>query len=145
MNCPPFVRCDSAVATTDGDTVFTVKPWVAEGKDPRELANSFLIEYCNNIDIFGYTGGVPQPSGTLSQIDSQVLSLTFHCLSLLDLFLTFHCLTTAFHSLSLTIQALLTYDNLTTVGAYNDNDMLTICNGRQSEAEYRSQFSTVSY
>jgi alpha-galactosidase len=39
------------------------------------------------------------------------------------------------------LQALLTYDNLTKPGAYNDPDMLTICNGGQSDAEYRAQFS----
>lgn len=38
-------------------------------------------------------------------------------------------------------QQLLTYDNVTTVGAYNDNDMLTVCNGGQTTAEYRAQFS----
>jgi len=56
-----------------GNTVFTIKPWVTEGKDPRELANSYLIEYCNNLDFFGYTGGVPKPGGFLSQLDSQAL------------------------------------------------------------------------
>ena len=81
---------------------------MAEGKDVTALANSYLVEYCNNLDFFGYTGGVPRPGGALSQIDSQ---------------------------------ALLTFDNLTTRGAYNDNDMLTVCNGGQSEAEYRAQFS----
>lgn len=94
-----------------GPGVFTVKPWVAEGKDPTTLANSYLVEYCNNLDFFGYTGGVPRPGGTLSQLDSQ---------------------------------ALLTFDNLTKSGAYNDPDMLTICNGGQSDAEYRAQFSTWS-
>jgi hypothetical protein len=88
--------------------VFTVMPWVAEGKDPRALANSFLVEYCNNYDNFGFTGGVPRTTGTLSQIDSQ---------------------------------ALLTYDNLTEAGAFNDMDMLEVCNGGQSATEYRSAFS----
>lgn len=60
------------------------------------------------MDFFGYTGGVPRPGGTLSQLDSQ---------------------------------ALLTFDNLTKVGSYNDPDMLTICNGGQSDAEYRAQLS----
>ena len=65
-------------------------------------------------------------------------------------------------------QALLTFDNLTVPGAYNDMDMLVrnckrttccsvplqlmgwvgvaqeVCNGGQSDAEYRSQFSTFS-
>ena len=37
-----------------GNTVFTIKPWVTEGKDPRELANSYLIEYCNNLGTYTY-------------------------------------------------------------------------------------------
>lgn len=80
-----------------GTKVFTTLTWVAEGKDPRGLANSFLVEYCNNQDFFGWTGGgrgfVPLPGGFLSQLDSQ---------------------------------ALLTHDNLTTSGAYNDMDMLEV-------------------
>ena len=68
-----------------GENVFTTKPWVAEGKDVTTLANSYLVEYCNNLDFFGFTGGVPRAGGTISQIDSQ---------------------------------ALLTFDNLTAVGAY---------------------------
>lgn len=75
-----------------GESAFTIKPWVAEGKDPTQLANSFLVEYCNNLDFFGYTGGIPRPGGAISQIDSQ---------------------------------ALLTFNNLTKSGAYNDMDMLT--------------------
>ena len=50
-----------------GDTgrwgAFTVRPWIAQGKDPRSLANSYLVEYCNS-DVndkgghgFGTTGG----------------------------------------------------------------------------------------
>lgn len=39
-------------------------------------------------------------------------------------------------------QQLLTYDNLTVPGFTNDNDMLEICNGGQTAAEYRAQFST---
>ena len=35
-------------------------------------------------------------------------------------------------------QQLLTYDNLTDIGAFNDNDMLECCNGGQSVGEYRS-------
>jgi alpha-galactosidase len=38
-----------------GTNTFTVKPWLAEGRDPTTLANSFLVEYCNNLDFFGYT------------------------------------------------------------------------------------------
>jgi alpha-galactosidase len=91
-----------------GDSAFTVKNWLVEGKDPRSLANSFLIEYCNNLDFFGFTGGVPHPGGMLSQLDSQ---------------------------------ALLTFDNMTTEGAYNDMDMLHVCNGGQTHMEYQSQFS----
>lgn len=36
-----------------GDTAFTVKQWLQEGLDPRTLANSYLIEYCNNMPFFG--------------------------------------------------------------------------------------------
>jgi hypothetical protein len=39
-------------------------------------------------------------------------------------------------------QQLLTYDNLTKVGAYNDNDMLEVCNGGLSFTENRAQFAT---
>jgi alpha-galactosidase len=88
---------------------YTTIPWTAEGKDVGTLANSFLVEYCNNEDRFGFTGGVPMVGGFLSQVDAQ---------------------------------ALLTYDNLTRSGAYNDADMLEVCNGGQSVAEYRAQFST---
>jgi len=92
-----------------GNTAFTVLEWVAAGLNPAALANSWLIEYCNNEDFFGFTDGDPQPGGFLSNLDSQ---------------------------------ALLTLDNLTVVGGYNDNDMLEVCNGGQSTAEYRAQFST---
>ncbi len=92
-----------------GNNVFTVIPWVEQGLNPADLANSFLVEYCNNMDVFGYTGGQPTPGGFLSNLDSQ---------------------------------ALLNYDNLTAVGAFADNDMLECCNGGQTQAEYRSQFST---
>ena len=37
--CPPY-----------GESAFTTKPWVAEGKDVTSLANSYLVEYCNNKD-----------------------------------------------------------------------------------------------
>lgn len=74
--------------------------------------SSLPLCYCrlhsDNLDFFGFTGGIPRPGGTLSQLDSQ---------------------------------ALLTYDNLTKIGSYNDPDMLTICNGGQSDAEYRAQLS----
>ena len=33
-----------------GESAFTTKPWVAEGKDVTSLANSYLVEYCNNKD-----------------------------------------------------------------------------------------------
>eukprot|EP01052_Picozoa_sp_SAG31_P028708 SAG31_NODE_2794_length_5083_cov_2.714687_2_plen_398_part_00 len=50
---------------------FTVRPWVYAGLDPRQLANSFLAEYCNNNVRFGSTG--TQGSGMLAMIDSQAL------------------------------------------------------------------------
>ena len=99
MTVSPTARCMG---------IFTVLPWVAAGKNPIALANSFLVEYCNNYDNFGFTGGVPRTTGTLSQIDSQ---------------------------------ALLTFDNLTVSGAYSDMDMLEVCNGGQTAAEYRAAFS----
>ena len=92
-----------------GDSVFTVKSWLREGKDPRTLANSYLVEYCNNMDVFGHTGGIPKPGGFLSNLDSQ---------------------------------ALLTYDNMTGPGAFSDNDMLEVCNGGQTDSEYRAQYAT---
>lgn len=49
---------------------FTTLPWVEEGRDPTKLANSYLVEYCNNKDFFGSTGG---EGGFLSQLDSQQL------------------------------------------------------------------------
>eukprot|EP00040_Diaphanoeca_grandis_P019806 m.104901 g.104901 ORF g.104901 m.104901 type:complete len:660 (+) comp27602_c1_seq1:1807-3786(+) len=85
---------------------FTVLPWVKSGKDVVGIANSYLIEFCNNHDVFGHTGVA---TGFLSQLDSQ---------------------------------ALLTFDSLTVAGAYNDADMLECCHGDQTDAEYRSQFST---
>ena len=81
--------------------VFTVLPWVAARKNPIDLANSYLVEYCNNYDNFGYTGGVPRTTGTLSQIDSQ---------------------------------ALLTFDNLTVSGAYNDMDSAYRCSNAFHDA-----------
>ena len=27
---------------------FTVRPWAAEGREPGDVANSYLVEYCNN-------------------------------------------------------------------------------------------------
>ena len=30
------------------DSIFTVIPWLQQGLDPRTLANSYLVEYCNN-------------------------------------------------------------------------------------------------
>lgn len=99
---------------------FTVRPWVRAGKDVLGLANSYLIEYCNNYAFWGFTnavseaGGKPMPGGFLSQLDSQQL---------------------------------LTYDNMTRPGAYNDNDMLENCNpdphgGMMTSAEFRSQLTT---
>ena len=40
----------SSRSCTDGESAFTTKPWVAEGKDVTSLANSYLVEYCNNKD-----------------------------------------------------------------------------------------------
>lgn len=117
---PIYFSITEAVTFTDGhpsmhcygpDNVFTVIPWVQQGLDPTTLANSYLVEYCNNEDTFGYTAGIPHPGGFLSNLDSQ---------------------------------ALLAYDNLTVPGAFSDNDMLEVCNGGQTVAEYRSQFSTWS-
>jgi hypothetical protein len=67
-------------------------------------------------DDFGYTNAIPSPEDPRSQ--------TGGFLSQLD------------------SQQLLTYDNMTVPGAYSDNDMLECCNGKQTAAEYRSQFST---
>ena len=91
-----------------GGTAYTVFPWVASGLNPQDVANSILIEYCNNFDFFGGTDGIPQTGGMLSNLDSQQL---------------------------------LTYDNITAAGSFNDNDMLTVCNGGQTAGEYRAQFS----
>jgi len=112
-----FFSITEAVPWTDkyekmhcyGDNVFVKKPWVAQGLDIVGLANSALVEYCNNEDVFGSTAAAGGPGGMLSQLDSQQL---------------------------------LTYDNLTVPGFTNDNDMLEVCNGGQTAAEYRSQFST---
>ena len=41
-------------------------------------------------------------------------------------------------------QQLLTWDNMTGPGSWNDNDMLEVCHGSQSYAEYAAQFSTWS-
>eukprot|EP01043_Picozoa_sp_COSAG02_P052902 COSAG02_NODE_5771_length_4050_cov_2.519109_2_plen_94_part_00 len=49
---------------------FTPRPWVRRGWDVTKLANSYLIEYCNNVPQFGRTG---QARGFLSQLDSQQL------------------------------------------------------------------------
>ena len=51
-----------------------LRPWVQQGKNVPALANSYLIEYCNNADTFGVTA--VRPGGFLSQLDSQQL-LTF--------------------------------------------------------------------
>eukprot|EP01012_Entosiphon_sulcatum_P006401 TRINITY_DN13011_c0_g1_i1.p1 TRINITY_DN13011_c0_g1~~TRINITY_DN13011_c0_g1_i1.p1 ORF type:complete len:424 (+),score=61.20 TRINITY_DN13011_c0_g1_i1:49-1320(+) len=96
-----------------GSTAFTTFPWTAQGLDVRQLANSYLVEYCNNADVFGHTGGVPgggmDAQGFLNNLDAQQY---------------------------------LTYDNLTAPGSWNDNDMLEVCNGMQTYVEYRSQFAT---
>lgn len=56
-----------------GDGVFTTIPWVASGLDPADLANSALVEYCNNEDKFGSTAAYEGPGGFLSNLDSQQL------------------------------------------------------------------------
>ena len=112
-----FFSITEAVPWTDryermhcyGDNVFVTKGWVAQGLDIVGLANSALVEYCNNEDMFGSTAAIAGAGGFLSNLDSQQL---------------------------------LTYDNLTTTGFSNDNDMLEVCNGGQSASEYRAQFST---
>lgn len=114
---PIFYSITEAVPWTDsyekmhcyGDNVFTTIPWVEAGLDVPGLANSALVEFCNNEDMFGSTAAVSGAGGMLSQLDSQQL---------------------------------LTYDNLTRPGFSSDNDMLEVCNGGQTAAEYRSQFST---
>ena len=98
---------------------FTPRPWVSAGRDVTALANSYLVEYCNNHPYFGTTNGAVghhATGGFLSQLDSQQL---------------------------------LSYDNLTVSGAYNDNDMLENCNEDLHDqkltltaAESRSQLST---
>lgn len=95
---------------------FTVKPWVLEGKNPQTLANAFLIEYCNNFDWWGFTGAF-DPAAPLTPKPGGFLS-------------------------QLDAQALLTFDNLTAAGSYSDMDIFQICNGGQTTAEYRSQFSS---
>ena len=48
---------------------FTPLPWRRQGLHPRDLANSWLVEYCNNGPRFGRT---LEPGGSLlSQLDSQ--------------------------------------------------------------------------
>ena len=59
-----------------GDAAFSTLFWLLADPplDPRNLANSYLIEYCNNEDKFGGTDGVPGgPGGFLSNLDSQQL------------------------------------------------------------------------
>ena len=94
-----------------GDGAFSTLFWTTATPplDPRTLANSFLIEYCNGADFFGFTDGDPHPGGFLSNLDSQQL---------------------------------LTWDNMSAPGAFNDNDMLEVCHGQQTYAEYAAQFST---
>ena len=49
---------------------FTPRPWIRMGRDVTQLANSYLVEYCNNAPVFGSTG---HAEGFLSQLDSQQL------------------------------------------------------------------------
>ena len=68
---PIFYSITEAVPWTDkyekmhcyGDNVFTTIPWVEAGLDVPGLANSALVEYCNNEDNFGYTDGLPEQGG----------------------------------------------------------------------------------
>ena len=69
----PFTDGHEAMHCYGDGGVFTLIPWVAAGLTPSNLANSFLVEYCNNVDSFGYTGGHPAPGGMLSNLDSQAL------------------------------------------------------------------------
>ena len=94
-----------------GDGAFSTLFWTSADPplDPRTLANSYLVEYCNNHDEFGYTDGFPKAGGFLSNLDSQQL---------------------------------LTTDDLSGPGSWNDNDMLYVCHGGQTANEYRAQFST---
>ena len=106
---------------------FTVRPWIHAGKDVPSLANSYLIEYCNNNPTWGYTNGVvptphsplPEGGGTQASPGTQPAGAAHPggFLSQLD------------------SQQLLTYDNLTVPGAFNDNDMLENCNGNMTKAE----------
>ena len=67
-NSHPFQFCYPGQA-------FTIFPWLSQGNDPRTLANAYLIEYCNNYDTFGISGGAPggwpTAAGFLSNLDSQ--------------------------------------------------------------------------
>jgi hypothetical protein len=58
-----------------GNGAFSTLFWTTADPplDPRTLANSYLVEYCNNVDDFGYTDGSPRPGGFLSNLDSQQL------------------------------------------------------------------------
>lgn len=96
-----------------GSGAFSTLFWTTANPplDPRTLANSYLVEYCNNMDMFGDTDGYPNgPGGFLSNLDSQQL---------------------------------LTWDNMSMPGSFNDNDMLEVCHGTaQTYEEYSAQFST---
>lgn len=48
-----------------GDNVFTTLVWTAAGLDPRTLANSFLVEYCNNVRGWGGCGAAAGCRGRL--------------------------------------------------------------------------------
>ena len=80
---PIYFSITQALSLTDGhprmhcygDNAFTTLEWVTADPplDPRTLANAYLVEYCNNMDVFGYTDGWPKPGGFLSNLDSQQL------------------------------------------------------------------------
>jgi len=47
---------------------FTPRPWVREGRDVSALANSYLVEYCNNVPVWGSTNALHGNGGFLSQV-----------------------------------------------------------------------------
>jgi len=51
----------SSMHCHDG-AAFTIKQWLQQGLDPSTLANSYLIEYCNNKDFFGWVTFISPPA-----------------------------------------------------------------------------------
>ena len=65
-----------------GAPAYTVLPWLAAGLAPQELANAYLIEWCNNEATFGETDKEVGIAGSLlSNLDAQQL-LTFDNLTM---------------------------------------------------------------